>query len=97
MTNKDETVVPIHCQLSNSRPTLDLANIWMVYSICMSNNLKKNNVSYQYFCIYQGFQYFSSVPILHYLQGFKKKLKLEHFRVYLIQHSQEVPKTILGG
>jgi hypothetical protein len=97
LTNKDETVVPIHCQLSNSRPTLDLANICMVYSICMSNNLKKNNVSYQYFCIISGLSIFFKCTDTSLFAGFKKKLKLEHFRVYLIQHSQEVPKTILGG
>ena len=35
----------------------------------------------------QGFQYFSSLPVLHYLQTVVFFLNLNNFNEYLIQHS----------
>ena len=42
--------------------------------------------------ILQGFQYFSSLPVLHYLQVVFL-LKFEHFHEYLIQHSLKLGGT----
>ena len=44
----------------------------------------------------QGFQYFSSLPVLHSLQVVLFLLKLEQFSWISIKHplNQEVPKTI---
>ena len=46
----------------------------------------------------QGFQYFSSLPVLHYLQAVRF-IKIETIVMnILLQHSlKEVRKTILGG
>jgi len=38
-------------------------------------------------CYTQGFQYFSSLPVLHYLQAVLFYQNLKKFHKYLIQHS----------
>ena len=69
-------------------------NLWgsirfFLYNLCWDSFKKHyvNSFNYNLFDDYQGFQYFSSLPVLHYLQVVLFIKDLNNFHEYLMQHS----------